>query len=633
MSLNALTQIGQGFGGIGCGFSFTSSTKKEDEIRQGQNHLLSAFPQVGQLGVLCAVIRQVAMAILGGTVPLFVSVLSNVVPILSLPLFLLAGSARGGEHNKTADALAEAGSRWSYVVPRNLSDRTLCFLSGIAQYSTHVFRVAMVISAVALVCLGSHVFGISLLFMLLYREIDKRGYIPHKVSLFIETYMPIVSIIGALVVGTLVIQVFAVLSILSYIRPVQTFLQHKIDAIVGCFLKKGVSLQEYEAPLIEKRGMTYEEISHFLEGRSTYELNPAHCSKPALTGDLLPENRNFNEYLSLFESVNWKESKILVKKLQDDDRFRDFLRRHSTEGDLEARLKHVASSRNVASQTFAANWAREQMETMVQLLSGKVGTSLAGNRSDLETAIPDYARILAYLKSDSVNPIVKEDLLLKIAVEGGHYCARGIKNTASEIMRGHLVKEALSKLNGSSVQHKYETLLKFGLQNERHRLIQEWYYTLIKAIKAGVGEQNVHDVHFFDLFLQYLNLGFYPLSAAERSGIGLPILLVWRINYQEIRERMHLEYELQLSDFFKSQREDTNFFPFLKSYLKNFFLKHLENNQQETLLERLEAANDKEDTFTIEQFQRLALVGLGILREQPRNAEESIPLTAAAAIG
>jgi hypothetical protein len=634
MALMVLAQVRAGFTGGAIGYDFGDVVKKETEIRQGANHLLAAIVQPIALGSLCAVIQQIVIAVLGAS-PFFISVLVNIIPILSFPLFLLAGSAASGTHNERVKKLETSKSRLSYVVPGNLSHRTLQFLSGIAKHATPLFHIAITVSAVALACLGSYMYAIALLVMLLYKAIDKIGWIPHKLSLFVEKYMPILGSVGILIGGTLFLQIVVLLSLISYVRPVMDFLQYKIEWLVRCFVHlEGPSLEEYEAPLIEKRDLSFEDIQKIVDGNdSEYEFNPAHCSKDPLGEITLPENRNFQQYLDLFDKIDWIQSPTLLRKLKDDDRFCDFLQQEYAkqfQGDrpeVDIQLEKVAQHRKNTKEAFAFHWLRGQMERFVLLLQGKNGVPLAGNRADLDSAIPDYARILAYLESNSLEAIDKEDLLLKIAVEGGYYCALAIKKTSDELMRSHLVPQMLS--NGKlSLKNKYETLLKFRLANQRYLLIETYYNTLIaKSLEAVIGTRTTQDLHASDLFLIFLKLGFYKISSEERKKIGFIHGIGWLV-YHQFRSAMQYQYLQSLPDVLDGERiELTNRAQF-KSYLNQVLFAHLKKEERDALLSRFSQAEERGDTIQVRRFQRIALVAMGILRQRQTQLREpeTIPL-------
>ena len=71
------------------------------------------------------------------------------------------------------------------------------------------------------------------------------------------------------------------------------------------------------------------------------------------------------------------------------------------------------------------------MQLLVQSLQGKGAVS--GKEQHRDEAITICAQILPFLLSCR-NTMEREDALLKMAVEGGNYCALGVKRMANELL-------------------------------------------------------------------------------------------------------------------------------------------------------------------------------------------------------
>ncbi len=273
-----------------------------------------------------------------------------------------------------------------------------------------------------------------------------------------EIYMPTVSLLGLVIGGTAVIQIYSAIMLSTHILPcAAAFIHQKVDALTRySFSLKGPSLSEIDAPLVEKKEMTFDEINQILDCYSNdLEINPAHCSHSIVELEDLPKDDDFDQFLTLFDQVDWELNYVHVfNKLKDDDRFLDFLlekfkkdNESLQKEELQAAVEHyielTADEKGVSKERFVVDWTREQMVVLIDLLKGN--TRVEGLQQDLDEAIQAAAILLPHITSLTID-VDREDALLKLAIEGGAYCGRGIKRSANEIMRGVIAQ----KLHGKS---------------------------------------------------------------------------------------------------------------------------------------------------------------------------------------
>ena len=69
-------------GGFGTGYQFNIAKSKEDEIRQGANHFMAAFPQVGQLGIIANLAGRMADKIATPFLRIPTKIFLNVAPLV-----------------------------------------------------------------------------------------------------------------------------------------------------------------------------------------------------------------------------------------------------------------------------------------------------------------------------------------------------------------------------------------------------------------------------------------------------------------------------------------------------------------------------------------------------------------------
>ena len=184
-----------GIVGWSAGYVYSNEKNREDEVKQGKNYYLGALTfsaQLSQFAVLISKINQ-TLPQHGYSTP--VRILCNVGPILSVPAFLFFASVKQGEYENIAHWFN--GTKYAYVkLPEKLSGRTVTFLSFFAEHSGNMIRVAVVAASVSLIALGSTVYGAAVLTALTYEVVDTLGFVPRRISLFMEIYMPTVSLIG-----------------------------------------------------------------------------------------------------------------------------------------------------------------------------------------------------------------------------------------------------------------------------------------------------------------------------------------------------------------------------------------------------------------------------------------------------
>ena len=471
-----------------------------------------------------------------------------------------------------------------------------------------VIKVAMLVGTVALAYFGFFAYSCALLGIWAYHEIDQLGYIPRKVSLFAETYLPMIANACLLVCGgTLFLQVVAGFGLITSFPLANQFLTQKIDALARfIFCRKGISLSEYEAPVSSKGDMTYEEIQRILRADDTqYEINPAHCSK--LIGGSLKKDHNFDKLLSLFNAIPWEEKYPLLKgALQTDERFCDFLMSKFPAKDphihFEELVERLAREKKQTKEVYLAGWMKGEFTTTIQTLQGSIRPK--GEQKDLAIGIENCAAILAYLEQSTIDQVKREDILLKLGVEAGGYCARAIKRASAEIVDDTVIPSTEEDAS-TNPQENYERKIKQALQNRRRSIVQEAYRSIANALRIpGAVAQ---DVHGFDIYRKYLSLGFYPLSPLEREQIDFAEILIWGM-YNAAQQSMLQKYQQTLEGAFTEVGE-LNFVTYIRQYIENN--KRLSADQKEALLDEYTSSFD---WVTTQRFHRLMLVKLGILR-------------------
>ena len=200
--------------------------------------------------------------------------------------------------------------------------------------------------------------------MLVYEALERRGYVDTRICIFMETFMPLVLCVNIVVTGRYYDIINLTVLIRSAPKEVSNFIYYKVDVVFQAVIKgiaysidkaekfKGTffSLEELEAPLVERKNLTYDEIVGILQTPpDAFEINPAHCSKGPDNNLNIPEDRNFEKLLTIFDSIDWLDEKnfqILMRKLADDDKFQKFVMKQFPSAEVQYLTRAVRNNSN-----------------------------------------------------------------------------------------------------------------------------------------------------------------------------------------------------------------------------------------------------------------------------------------------
>lgn len=423
-----------------------------------------------------------------------------------------------------------------------------------------------------------------------------------------------------------------------------------------------VFLDEFETPIKEKRNLTDEEIRNILFNNPELEVEPSHCNKFSDGDSTLPQNHEFDKFSEYFNEISWDgKEKIIRGKLLDDDRFLDFvmttymkknlaseelkelialketdqdindevavkqevrkqnetqttsvIRKYIKEN-FDTVIKMIAEKEGKTSNQYLLEWTQEQMKGLVDGMM--LRRPLEGSRKDIEDAQLHCSKVLAHIVT-MPNGCTREDMLLKMAVEGGYYCPKGVKGAAKEIITS-ILQENLEKQNKTlDSQQGYEIDIKQLLEFYRTELLQA-VFTLDPA-----REMKADDKHLNEGMSDIWGLGFLPMTHFQRRKIEFFVVMMSRhIATEAIRDAMFNVYEdrLQGRVYQYVNRSPLAFSAYILTLINNNT--SLTQDQKDNLLEiyteqNEDAAGNKQWTQaqTERRFANLMLVQLGILR-------------------
>ncbi len=638
----------ESFHGIGVAYNFTMAFNKEKEVKQGGNDYFGAMAQVGQLAPLVEVISKISLLVIQNTRhQTYVKIISNVVVVLSIPACLFFAIVKQGHYPSAADWW---NSKYSIKIPSTLGVYSTRAFSFMADHIGDLVRVAMIAGAATLIALRQYYFAGALLATLSYEVIDQLAWVPRKVSLFVERYMPVLGFIGMATQGVFMNRVFALgMATTALSATVTAWIQLNFDKLVRRYLPipvNGPTIADIRKPLVKHDELTFQDMKGILEASDwDFELNPSHCIQPVVELKDLPTDNKFEKLLTLFDTINWTTKYTLIKKkFQDDDRFINFLAKNLPAEKIKEKYDHflaqrklpdaarepgfnadfvgpyiaqLAATKQQTEEEWAKNHLRAQMVALIDVLEGRV--RVKGLQQDLEDGIQNFVKIIPYL--ESLDPqqarVELEDLLLKIAVEGGAYCARAIKRVAGETVRHMLQQEVVVKEEAFDPFKDYERQIQQALQEKRFAILQSWLSELIKAIAAQAPDNVKNDVHTFDVYRLSLSYGFVPMTEYEQHEMGLVHVFNWEM-LGMFRDKMREDYLAQLNSV-REEKGEVHFGIYMSEFINQS--KQLTDKQKEDLLEIYTERNDDKWSAdeTANRFYRLMLYKLGVIQYKNEN--------------
>lgn len=355
---------------------------------------------------------------------------------------------------------------------------------------------------------------------------------------------------------------------------------------------------------MQKQDLSYEKIIAILDGEEEdYEINPAHCPKSVIDFDSFPKDYDFDTLLEIFNGIQWAPN-IVKHKLKDDERFLDHLSEKYPGKDPKEQFELLA--RDPSNDAFFIKWMKGEFYQLIKALKGEVRPQ--GEQKDLAVSIDYCAMILAYLQKPSLSRVEKEDILLKLAIEAGGYCSRGIKRATGEIVDEAVIPSE----DGSDLddpQKNFERKTSQNLQNRRRDIVQRYYRVIAEQLR--IPDAVSQDVHGFDIYRKFLSLGFFPLTPQERKQIDFSEIAVWNM-YSDAQQIMLRDYRESLDDVLSEH--ELQFANYMRQYISSN--SKLTARQKGCLTKKYTSWNDDQWSIeeTMQKFHRIMLVKLGVLR-------------------
>lgn len=628
--------------GLSSGYTFAVAKNKEDEVKQGKNYIQGACCQALQVSRVSNVTGMLINKIPHPAIRIPANIINSTLPFSSWVFCPVAALVKQGSFEGTAKVINDLGkARFPsltnfYVLPEKLDDSSTGFFNYMAEHTGDISRIALLSSVAMLPFFGSPLFAASVLSPVLYEAMDSKGYVPRRLSLFIETYLPALSNISLFLGGGLTSQIISTLSLASYSPQLNRMAHQKLDDMTSYYFSlEGPSLRLIDGPLENTRELNLKEIIEILDADpENFEINVAHCSKWANGLSRIPEDRDFNKLLKLFDAIPWNQKYGMLKHgFQDDDRFVDFLReKFPDKNDHQSHFEHYielcAQEIEITKEQFLSNQLYKQMTLLTKTLLGEIRPK--GSQKDLDEAITSTAKIVYHLSNlDAQKDYIEiEDTLFKLAIEGGEYCARGVKRASGELLNGIFQQGLKGKGIEVNPISDYENRIRQALQKCRSNILEGLFLSSMEALLREFGAEAqavavTQDIHTFDAYRKYFALGFYPLTDYERDGFGIGDLMNWeQPAYRHFRSLMLKDYENSLESTVQEAVREIGLIHF-PEYIQRVLRanKKLTEEDIRIIMENKYAtANDFtwEYEETQEKFYRLMLVFLGVLQKKKR---------------
>lgn len=678
---DVLPPVRNALGGFAYGSLFATCFKKEEEIKQGANYVLSS--PVLWVESLC--VNNTAAAV-HALVP---SLLTGVLAwggLCTLPFFVLIGLVRQGHYGWAMGRLEQLVERFSptlAAVPRWLARfphnhplvQKIALL--ITEHLGKVYLVAMIVGSVALVVLGDPFTGCGTLVALAYSAVHSMGWVPMRVSAFVERYSPIIEQLGMLLSpGTFLLKavntinfVSDVMSRLSHpwiidlvdevavrslrflgprllvpglgwiaskISSAQPVLELLIEAIRGhCMTLR--SRRELRVPVLVRTEIPYDEIQEILDGDDNeYILELRHSAHYVTQEDLDaadPSDPTFDLVTGLWGQIedSWthldvderrKKAGIMRKKYLDDRRFRIFLRNAGYPVDsahpAEETWDNYCRDHGVEDEyAFFCDRTRASLQRVEAVLKGTA--PVTGNEADRAVARAFLAAALPYYATLNTG-VELEDALFKLAVEGGDYCARGIRRVAQEMYDQAQRTKRVQEGEPENPTLDYARKFNMQLQQVRSDLVDQY---LNAAIHEGF---DLSDVHFRDMAIAWVPNFFIPKHSLEAdiadAGRGLAEVIAERIAPDRIFlcSKVLLDPyrdELRGGPILRGKMEQIHFWNYIRALLGEHNTSLTPEQMDELKIKFENDLYNGNRMEVLQKYLRLALVSVGALVRAP----------------
>jgi len=620
-----------------CGADYFNSKYEEVNVKQSKNSYVEYLPKKIQQINPSDITDNFGEIFQNFTLETTRKMIISALPVSSIAFYTSAAAIKNTHYSSDLGTFDQAPqSRLPIIVFTNIADQT-----------GDIARIGTIAGAIMLPFIINPLLVCSLITPVAYKMMDSYNWVPKNIGLSMEEYMPIVLSGVGFLKGSLFGKLSSATSLVTNIPTANKFLHQKIDRITSQYLQlEGPTLEEIDQPVLLNRNMTFNQINKILEADDqAFNIAAAHCATTVNACFQLEEDLDFKKFIGLCNQIDWKNNFIsLNSKFIDDENFLNFLsakfeNKKITKGNFTYHLEILAKSEGLTPPQFLSLQVKKQMRNFVSILNGKKHAN--GSKKNLEEAISYCGQILTYVGNLDSNKrhqqIELEDILMKLAIEGGKYCVRGIKRASREVLDGIFQQDLQKKGDDSNPTHAYEIKLLAVFQQMRLKILENFYLKFIEQVVNVVNDGDkakrifidtettdeevtaiAQDIHTLDLYRRPIVLGFYPLTNFERNSFTLPELLMWGSPFYPFRDMRNHMYQIYKQNLDEGVQEMGEFHFF--NYFKHIIHENSSLSDIEKLLILSKYIDRNGDRWTMQEtthnFHRLIFVMLGILAIQ-----------------
>lgn len=612
--------------GFGKGLSLIQEARAGQEMAQGQSHVAAAIAYIPGIWGIYELAKEVLpqnRPAIGCSSHKIVGVVCAAGVITQLFLAVVKSGYYGrvvaicdGVENfgrQRSEWLGHAVAYCASLIPRHESE---C-VRKVASFSCkNMYRIILSANAGLMLARGvkEPLYGIAALVGMGLDALDHAGYVPRSIRPSIRTWGKWSWALGGLFTTHRIIRVLHVIQIAQRLSPLMYRVERIVDRILHRVLELPcASLEEIDTPLEEYqtsliKTLSFDRIQEILTASAgQFSINFVHSSKQVNTC-ALPSYPDLNELWNLFDQIDWNQHvKVVQQKCRTDDRFLDdfataCMEKHiKIERDPSGRIQNFDNAfgqlmKNLGKNEsdFYLDWYRAQMKQLVDALSGT--RRLLGHKQDWPRITRNCEHILAYLMQLE-DEQEKVDVCLALAVEGGAYCALGVKTMTEGLMA------RIIGVNGIGEQRLFQRL-----EQERVRVLMELF-----RVSEQLFGTSADDVHRFEHFQMQLSFGFTPVTPFMRGEYSTILLLTsaFMSRFQdcaEMIEHLHAEY-CAFAMKILSDRKEALWSPLERAHRIRQILGDALNGSEQGIIEEFWAKPGAQ-----ERFDRLLLVLLGVLK-------------------
>lgn len=481
--------------------------RKEDTLRQGYSYLLTSVCQLGQIYFAS---KQFDVLLKARNCSSSSSFYQTTI-FCAVPAIIINWAAKKDIKNPLLN-------RTLYFLHDNIG--TLC-------------QIVSVVTAVALLQLGSTVFASTSLLFLTLGYIERSRILPLYCRAIIHQIGFITGTLSLLIVGDPLDKCISAINLIGEIANYCLVSKKSAMSIQKQLINSEEEISYLS--ILDMDNILNSPVNHLtnntidikynladlirvLKEREKIEINHQHLLIDPLPPTVNEDITNLNAY---FENIDWnKELPVLRKKLASDERW---IKRYAPEGwNQQYGLdKNNSLKDNQTVNLFSSDKApeiqylRKQLHILVDSIKEK--KILHGEPHSYEN-LHNYLKMITHLIEEQ--PIIERvGIFMKLGIEGGEYCGSGLYRSIEEIYSGLLAQTDRFK-NVFSFKQR----LLISLQQQRFKIFQNFYLHTIKIWNSIpiIGRFiDPTDIHFFNLLANFYALDFgLPDQGSQKDEIA-----------------------------------------------------------------------------------------------------------------